>query len=168
LRKPADLAPGEYRSHLVFQRITEPMNTADTPAQKGSPAEGLQIRLIPLIGVSIPIIVRHGDTAATVTLANLEMQKPAAGEPPILALELRRSGNRSVYCDLSVTFTPNGGSERQVARAYGVAVYTPNPLRRAKIALQPFAAAGGTLHVLFRERVEDGGKPLADATLRLP
>jgi hypothetical protein len=169
LRKPADLAPGEYRSHLVFQRIAEPTNTAGTPAQNGSPGDGLQIRLIPLIGVSIPIIVRHGETAATVTLANLELQKPAAGEPPILALELHRNGNRSIYGDLSVSFTPNGGGERQVARAYGVAVYTPNPVRRAKIALQPFAAtAGGTLHVFFRERAEDGGKPLADATLRLP
>jgi hypothetical protein len=169
LRKPADLSPGEYRTHLVFQRIADTKNTVASPAQDPPPGEGLQIKLIPLIGVSIPIIVRHGETAATVTLANLEWQKPAASEPPVLALDLRRSGNRSVYGDLIVSFTPSRGAERQVARANGVAVYTPNSVRRAKIALQPFAqAAGGTLRVVYQERAELGGKPLADATLTIP
>jgi hypothetical protein len=169
LRKPANLAPGEYRSHLVFRRVAEAKGKAGTQAQDNPAGEGLTIKLTPLIGVSIPIIVRHGDTAATVSLSNLKLERPSANQPPVLSLQLQRSGNRSVYGDLAVTFTPQGGTEREVARANGVGVYTPNPLRRAKIALQPLpGAAAGTLRVIYRARAEEGGKPLAEATLRLP
>lgn len=168
LRKPADLAPGEYRSHLVFQRIADTKDKAGAQAQDAPAGKELEIKLTALIGASIPVIVRHGETAATVTLANLKLEKPAANHPPVLSLELRRGGNRSVYGDLVVTLAPSGRAEQVVARANGVAVYTPNPMRRARIALQlPAGAVAGTLRVVFQARPEDGGKPLAEATLPL-
>ena len=52
-----------------------------------------------------------------------------------------------------------------------MAVYTPNPLRRVKLALQPpagLALARGTLRVTFRERPDAGGKLLAEAAIELP
>ncbi len=168
LRKPADLAPGEYRSHLVFNKIADTKDKAGAQAQNAPASKELEIKLTALVGVSIPVIVRHRDTAVTVALANLKLEKPAANQPPVLSLELRRGGNRSAYGDLVVTFTQNGRAEQAVARANGVAVYTPNPMRRVRIALQlPAGAAAGTLRVVFQARPEDGGKALADASLPL-
>jgi hypothetical protein len=70
-----------------------------------------------------------------------------------------------------VTFTPAGGAEAVVARAGGMSVYTPNPMRRALLPVTPPAGATlahGTLHVTYRERPDAGGKLLAEASLDLP
>ena len=172
LRKPPDLPAGEYRSHLQFDRVPETGGAGSLDAQGAKLAAGeVGVQLRALIGVSIPLIVRHGETAAAVTLAGLELLKPVAGQPATLALVLQRSGNRSVYGDLGAIFTPQGGAAQEVGKAGGVAVYTPNALRRVRLALQPppgLALARGTLRVTFREHPDAGGKLLAEAAIELP
>ncbi len=170
LRKPADLPAGEYRSHLLFERVAEAKGATSIETQD-APAGEVSVQLIMLAGISIPLIVRHGETAANVTLSSLELLKTAAGQPAALALVLQRTGNRSVYGDLGATFTPQGGAAQEVGKAGGVAVYTPNALRRVKLALQPPAGlvlARGTLRVTFRDRPDAGGKLLAEAAIELP
>lgn len=169
LRKPAGLAPGEYRSHLVFERVSDARAPAPGP-QAQPPGDGLEITLTALISVSIPVIVRHGETAASVAISNLELQKSALGQPAVLSFAILRSGTRSVYGDLVVSFAPDGGIERQIGGAKGVAVYTPNALRRAKLVLAPppdSVLSRGTLRLVYRERPEAGGKTIAEAALRL-
>jgi hypothetical protein len=172
LRKPADLPVGEYRSHLQFDLVPEVSAASSIDAQRLELAPGeLGVQLRALIGVSIPVIVRHGETAAKVTLSGLELPKPAAGQAPTLAVVLQRSGNRSVYGDLAATFTPQGGAALDVGKVGGLAVYTPNPLRRVKVELQPPAGlvlARGTLRVTFRERADAGGKLMAEAATDVP
>jgi hypothetical protein len=167
VRRPASLAPGEYRSHLMFEKQPEPTAPAGGEAQ-GQQQIGIVLNL--LVGASIPVIVREGDTAAAVSLSRLAVQRGADGKPA-LSLQMERSGTRSVYGDLTATFTPTGGAPVEVARAGGIAVYTPNPMRRALIPLSApkgVALARGTLHVTYRERPDAGGKLLAEATLVLP
>ena len=60
VRKPANLAEGEYRSHLRFLTVPS-ASAAETPADE---ADALNIRIRPLYGVTIPILVRHGNQAA--------------------------------------------------------------------------------------------------------
>jgi hypothetical protein len=170
LRKPPDLAVGEYRSHLLFQRVAEGQDKAVEAAAGEGQSNELSIKLTALVSVSVPVIVRHGETAATADVDELAVKKAASGEQ-LLALELRRSGNRSVYGDLIVTFAPRSGAEVAVGRINGVAVYVPNRLRRATFTLKPPAGvdlARGTLRVVYRERAQDGGKVMAERTLQLP
>jgi hypothetical protein len=171
LRKPEDLAPGEYRSHLFFEKVAETTaeNNIDNLGQARSGEVG--VSLTALIGVSIPVIARHGDTSATVTIDHLALEQVPAGQAPQLALQLNRTGNRSVYGDLTVSFTPQGGAAQVIGKAGGLAVYTPNPLRRAKLALQVPAGmvlARGTLSVTYQERAEDGGKLIAQSAIDMP
>jgi len=171
VRKPAGLPAGEYRSHLKIERLPDPKGKSSIETQKPTGENEIGVVLTPLIGASIPIIVRHGETAATVTLSNLEMEKPEEGQPPILSMEVDRKGNRSVFGDFTVGFTPAGGAEKIIAQINGVAVYTPNPLRRVKISLQPepgLVLANGKMRVTYRERPEAEGKKLAEAVLQLP
>lgn len=170
LRKPADLPAGEYRSHLMFDKVPAPRESTSIEAQ-GAAAGEVSVQLTMLAGVSIPVIVRHGETTASAMLSGLELLKPAAGQGPILAAVLQRSGNRSVYGDLSATFTPRGGSAQNIGKAGGVAVYTPNPLRRVKLELKPppgLVLAGGTLRLSYSERPDAGGKLLAEGAIELP
>jgi len=168
LRKPENLAAGEYRSHLQIDRVPDPVGSGSIEA---APDNGnIGVTLTALVGASIPVIVRQGETGATVALTQLALL-PAGAEPASIAFEIDRSGNRSVYGDLTVTFIPKSGAPIDVAKAGGVAVYVPNPLRRARMPLRMpdgTPLAGGTLRVSFRERADAGGKLLAEATLAIP
>jgi P pilus assembly chaperone PapD len=166
LRKPAELADGEYRSHLHFEKLP-PVKTNSVEDKPG--AGGIGVTITALVGASVPVIVRHGATSASVALSNLQLQgTPAA---PALAMRFARSGNASVYGDLDVTFTPHGGAAQPVGKIGGIAVYAPNATRQATLPLQvppTLALARGTLAVTFRERAEAGGAVLAQASLALP
>ena len=171
LRKPADLPEGEYRSHLQFDRVPQAGGASSLGPADAKPGEvGVQLRA--LVGVSIPLIVRHGEATADLALSGLQLLKPAApGQPLLLAAVLNRSGGRSAYGDLGATFTPRGGAPQEVGKAGGVAVYTPNPMRRFKLELGPppgLVLTRGTLRLSFRERPEAGGKLLAEAAIDLP
>lgn len=149
LRKPADLADGEYRSHLLFQALP--------PAAENAPAaesKELEIRLTAVYSVSIPLIVRHGATTAAVSIRDVAVGSDA------VTLTLGRNGTRSVYGDLIVKLRGARGVERIIARANGVAVYTPNAARRVRVPLpsQMLPLAAGELHVTFAERAEQQGR----------
>ena len=171
VRKPADLAPGEYRSHLQFDRVADAagatsVEQASTPGDKG-----IGVVITALVGASIPVIVRQGDTQASATLSDLALLPAAGDAAPALSFVINRSGNRSLYGDLTVRFTPKGGQPVELAKAGALAVYVPNTLRRARMALQVptgTTLAGGTLNLTYRERAEAGGKMMAEASLSLP
>lgn len=169
VRRPAGLAAGEYRSHLHFEKLPDAAGKTSVESQGQSDGK-IGIVLKVLVGASIPVIVRQGDTGASVTLSHLALQDKA-GAAPSLALQMERSGNSSVYGDLAVSFAPQGGRAVELARLGGLAVYTPNPLRRANVVLAPppgMALARGALHVTYRERPDAGGRMIAEASLVLP
>lgn len=116
------------------------------------------------------MIVRHGGADASIALAGLALRKDEAGRPQ-LALQFEREGGNSVYGDVSVTFTPRSGKPHSLAQVGGIAVYTPNRVRKATLALEVpagVALAAGTLEVSYRDRPEACGKLLAQASLNLP
>ena len=173
VRKSEGLAAGEYRSHLQFEKLP----TAGEPGSAGASdkaASNIGVVIKTLVGASIPVIVRHGETDAAVALTQLVLHKADKADPgtiPMLAFRVERSGNSSVYGDLDVSFRPRGGQRYVLGRAAGVAVYTPNALRRALLPLQlPGGATltGGELRLTYRERPDSGGKLLAEAVLALP
>ncbi len=170
LRKPPNLAEGEYRSHMLFQAI--PSETSSDISRQVGSARGLSIRLIPVIGVAIPVIVRHGNTSATVSLTALHLVKRSADDArATLVLTARRSGNQSVYGDFTVRFTAaKSASALVVGRIGGIAVYTPNDHRSVTIPLQAphgVRLQNGTLDVVYRTPPEAGDKVLATASVTI-
>lgn len=171
LRKPAELAPGEYRSHLQFDRVADASGSNSVEELGKDKAGGVGVVLSALVGASIPVIVRHGDTEAQVALRNLSLQAVDADKGAAVSFEILREGNRSIYGDISITFTPRIGVTLDLVKASGVAVYVPNPLRKARMPLtlpEGVILRGGTLKVSYRERAEAGGKLLAESSLVLP
>jgi P pilus assembly chaperone PapD len=171
LRKPAELAEGEYRSHLQFDKLPEVDGNASIEHQgKDAQTKGIGVVLNALVGASVPVIVRHGATSAKLSLSDLALQKDEA-QRPLLMLRFEREGSSSVYGDLNVSFTPRGGKPQTLAQVGGIAVYTPNRVRRAALPLELPAGmklAQGRIEVSFSERPEAGGKLLAQAALDLP
>lgn len=168
VRRPDGLPDGEYRSHLHFEKLPAPKG-ADSVAGGKADNKQIGVMLTTLVGTSIPVIVRQGPVDATVALTHLALE-PGDGAPA-LTFHIERSGASSVYGDLEAAFLPAAGPEQVLAKVTGVAVYVPNALRRAAIALRApagVALARGTLRLTFRERPEAGGKILAQATHALP
>jgi fimbrial chaperone protein len=171
VRKPADLATGEYRSHLQFDRVPDVAGQSDIESL-AKPEEGqIAIVLQALIGASIPVIVRHGETSVAAKLENLAIEAPQAETPALLAFSIHREGNRSLYGDLFAEFTPAGGKPIEVAKVNGVAVYVPNDLRKSRLPLklpEGMSLKNGTLSLRFMDRPEAGGKLIAQSELAVP
>ena len=167
VRKPAELPVGEYRIHMMFRAIPP----APEPPKESPAAErpkGISVKLIPVYGLALPVIIRNGVTAAKAGLSNLVFH-PANRT---LNLNLSREGNQSLFGDLKVRWISRKGPTATVAEATGVAVYVPNPTRAMTLNLAlPKGAtqlATGQLKVTFAIPPTEGGKVLAEALLDLP
>ena len=84
-RPPQGMPDGEYRVHLLFRAIPPPSRWLQPPRRQ---PKGLQLQLIPIYGVTIPVIVRLGNLQATAGIANVQLDK-SDGKPAI-ALDLSR------------------------------------------------------------------------------
>ena len=131
LTKIKELAPGEYRSHLYFRAVPEKATLGEEGPSTDS---GISIHLIPIFGISIPVIIRVGATTAQVSLSELSVQM-AEDTIPILAMTFHRTGNMSVYGDVSVYYTSAAGKTILAGTAKGIAVYTPNTARGFRLTL---------------------------------
>jgi len=191
VRKPKDLAPGEYRSHILFKEIAPPDLGANIEkGAKGVEDKNVGVKLVALFAVSIPVIVRHGNISAKVEIQEAKIiegegsqegtgpKGTEAGKPDSkkaadkLSLKLMRSGNASVSGEVAVTFIPAGSSkEYEVGRASGIAVYYPNAFRDLSIPLEASEGSflkNGKLHITFCKRKSDGGTIMAENTLTVP
>lgn len=174
LRKPAGLAPGEYRSHLVFQVV--PSTDKDEGLENPQPLEEktLGIQLIAIYGVSIPIIVREGLTSAKVALSNIEVIHSPENAAPLIRFGLERTGNQSVYGNIEAEYVQQGRTAIIVGKIKGIAVYTPNAKRIVTLPLKlpdGVSLKGGTLRVRFLDPVitkNSSFSVLASGAISLP
>lgn len=168
LRKPGNLADGEYRSHLLMQNVPKDAGVSIEQNQSG---QGVQIRMVPIFGITIPVIVRHGDTNAEVSLDNLKILPPDADSTvPRLRFNINRGGSSSAFGDLTAKLV-SGGKETVIGQIMRLAIYTPNSSRGVTMSLRVPAGtslSGGKLHLTYAQTEDDGGKPMASAELTLP
>jgi hypothetical protein len=149
LLRTTQLAPGEYRSHFYFRSVpkTDPLGEEKVITDSNS----ISVRLTPVFGITIPAIIRVGESTTKVTLSDLMLEIAADGNP-VLKLVFNRTGNFSVYGDLAVDHVSPQGIVTRVGAANGVAVYTPNTVRRFQINLNKVAGLdliSGKLKVFF-------------------
>src|SRR5438132_3803775 len=96
-RPPQGLADGEYRVHLLFRAIP-PATPVVQPT--GEQPKGVQFKLTPVYGVTIPVIVRLGNLQATAGIAGVHLEQKDGA--PFVDLDLVRSGARSVFGEVQV------------------------------------------------------------------
>jgi P pilus assembly chaperone PapD len=153
-RAPAGLADGEYRAHLLFRAVPAPR-----PVAAPSQAKGISFELIPIYGVTIPVVIRLGNLQAKVGIANVALAQ--SNGKPAVALDLSRNGDRSVFGDVRVF---KAGVKDPIAIQRAVAVYTEIGTRHLVIPLNPAfaAAAAGPVTVDFVESTDTGPVSMAE------
>jgi len=147
---PQDLEDGEYRAHMLFRAIPKTESAVDAAAGQ----EGLQIRLIPIYGITIPIIVRKGQLEATAAIANPRIVTDEGGVS--FQLDLSRKGSRSVYGEVHVH---KPGVKDAIMVAKGIAIYPELEERLVRIPISPemIPALSGEVVVSYYEAANAGG-----------
>jgi len=172
LRKKSGTADGEYRSHMLFQSLPDAA-ASDVSELVTEASDKLTIKLVPVVGITIPVIVRQGDLRTNVSLSGFEIKQANTVKPQsVLSLKINRDGNKSAYGDFRVNFTPKGGQSVVIGQINGVAVYTSTNSRALEIKLQlpdDFKLENGELHVTY---MKSGGDKkaglLAESRLAVP
>jgi len=155
--RPAQgLADGEYRVHMLFRAIP-PATPVVQPT--GEQPKGVQFKLTPIYGVTIPVIVRLGNLRATAAIANVQLEKK--GGIPSIGLDLVRQGSRSTYGEVRIL---KAGVKDPIAFQRGVAVYTEVGKRHVSVPVpENFrSAANGPVTVEYLETYDDGSHLLAE------
>ena len=166
LRKPRGLADGEYRSHMLLQALPKTTKSDISKAvEKGS--DEISVEITTIIGVSIPVIVRNGKLNTELNLANARYVK--SSDPKLksyVMLDMNRTGTQSTYGDFRVTYIDENGQAVIVGNVKGVAVYSPNTLRRFQIPVNIPAGHEyykGRFHVTYSESGKGEGTGLIAA-----
>ena len=159
LRKKRDMVDGEYRSHLLFQSIPKASKSNIESAANSTP-DGITVEIIPVVGISIPVIVRHGKLHSELKLDNAGIIPATEANPKSsISVDMRRSGNQSVYGDFRAIFTPNDGSDPVIiALANGVAIYATNTFRQFTIPINlpsDTSLEDGKIRIIFLEFGKD-------------
>lgn len=143
-RLPAELPFGEYISHLSFAPVDVP-----TAEFEGS-TEGAQTRIRVLLGIAIPVIVRHGDlsSSADVRITGLDI------EHGFLDVDVSRQGTASIVGNLEGYWGLPGQPGTLIAQLNNVAVYANLSFVHQRIPFnlpENFQFQPGLLHVIYRD-----------------
>lgn len=150
LRRTNEMPAGEYRSHMYFRAVLNDKPLGEKDTKKDS---GLSVKLIPIFGISIPVIIRQGESNTSVKLTNLSVIQN--DKEPALQITFNRTGNMSVYGDVQVDHVSIQGKITHVGLVKGIAVYAPNDKRNFTIPLNKVSGIdfhSGKLHVIYSDQ----------------
>lgn len=161
LNQMENLPDGEYRAHMLFRAIPK----AQPVGEMRDAGNGLKIQLIPIYGITIPIIVRKGNLEATAALTNVKIA--SHNEGPALQFDLTRKGPRSVFGEIHVT-KPGVSDPLMIAK--GIAVYPETPTRQVSLPFEAELAAKmhGDIVISYYEAPEAGGGIISQVRSVLP
>ncbi len=165
-RKMPDMKDGEYRSHVYFRAVPDEKPLGEEAVKD---TNTIGIRLIPIFGITIPIIIRVGELSSTVELTNINFDAKS-DTMPNLALTFSRKGDISVYGDLIVNWDSGNGNLVEVGIVRGLAIYTPNRFRRFMLQLRKAEGVDyskGKLIIRFQAPNEQNAELFAEQELLL-
>lgn len=161
------LAPGEYRSHVYFRAV--PKETALGFENQNQDTTSLSVRLIPIFGITIPVIIQVGESDTEVSLSDLSVEA-VNDTTNRLHMTFNRTGNMSVYGDLKVIHIAPDGAETNVGTVNGIAVYTPNAMRKFRFDLDRTKNVNyksGKIRITYSAQSDVAPKTFATAELNL-
>ena len=125
LTRTGNLEQGEYRSHIYFRAVE---NQTALGEEDLNSSEGIAIQIKTVFGISIPVIIRHGESTTKINITDVDLN--FEGEVPQVSMILNRIGNMSVYGNLKVEHISSKMNITEVGLVKGVSVYTPNERRQ--------------------------------------
>lgn len=148
LRRPADLAAGEYRGYLSITRL------ADADAlKKAAEQKGTGIVLGVNLNLNIPVVVRQGEGQAAAKIGAVAFVPPShhtAGRPALRVEILGQNTVFSPYGKINVFWTNPAGEEKLIGFVENAYIYPEIASRPYTIPLNVAAVEGGSLRVDYQ------------------
>jgi len=143
--------------------------TIDEAANGKQAATGIGVKITPRFGISIPVIIRVGETTLTAGLKDLGISSAPDGQK-LVRITITRSGTRSSFGDIAITAP---GAPKPVASIKGVGVYTEVDERTVTVPVDPsvdarFIASGTRLTVTYTDDDFAPGQTLAKQDFMVP
>jgi P pilus assembly chaperone PapD len=163
VRRPKDLADGEYRSHLAFTALPKKKSK-----EGDEPSQGASFQVDVLLSFDIPVIVRQGKLDADIKVLAAELTHHPENSAVDIVFDVARTGNSSVTGNFMVYWQPKGSSsETLVTRVHGYNLYTEHNNYKVKLAWADFKPSAGTLRIVYEGKKEFSGQILADQVLKI-
>jgi len=158
-RSKPDMAPGEYRSHLLFKVVSE-LSSPTSTTEIGA-GEGVTLVLNMQMSFAIPVVVRHGvNEAPEVKIADIEtVPATEPGQTAQLSVLLKRSGVAGSYGRVVVEMQRDEASPvERIGVADNVSVFADVSQRRLHISLRDtHIPSGAWLRVVYEGQSEYAG-----------
>lgn len=162
-----ELKPGEYRSHVYFRAVPKVTALGTEEVQQDTTSIG--VRLVPIFGITIPVIINVGESTTKVNLTDVKLES-VNDSTTRLAFAFNRTGNQSVYGDILVEHVSAKSVVTPVGIVRGIAVYTPNAVRKFQMELDPKAKVDyhtGSLKVTYTSQSDIKPEVLTVAVMPL-
>ncbi|TNE31835.1 MAG: molecular chaperone [Alphaproteobacteria bacterium] len=145
VRRPKDLADGDYHSHLLFREV--PLRNQERNSSGNGGQQKASFEIQALYGVAVPVVVQHGTVNSSMGIVSATLAQNEQDQSG-LAIEFSRSGNGEASAYLSVVHRLPGQEDVSVTTEQWVRIYREVDKIRKFVALKPPAdhhMSGGTL-----------------------
>ncbi len=147
IRRPAELADGEYKSHLKFKILPDLSirPKVDVKPDPNATKLGASVHA----SYSIPIIYRAGEYDI-----NVDIKKPTFTTNPsnsriVVNLPVNRSGIHGAVGQINIYFTPSGGSETLIAQNGNANLFPEITSRTFNIISTVTSLGSGSIRVQY-------------------
>lgn len=161
IRRPQGLANGEYRSHLLFKALPPP------PADKNDGEVAPELKFNVVLSFAIPVVVVQGPMSYDVTLNDASISYNPNQKTGSVKVTMSRSGVNSTMGNINAYWTPNGGTEKLIAKT-GDYNFWPE-VSRTSVDLgwvgTEFAKTDGKLRIVYEGTKGFRGKTFFEKTI---
>ena len=133
VRKPANLADGEYRVNLLFEPLPD---FKEKTSQNKQNQAGLSVHFNYVINISVPVIMRFGTGGFVKITPHKPVLTISKAKKFILEIEFFREGSYSFYGDVIVYhIDSNGTSPKEIGSNKGFSIYASSKKRIVKVPI---------------------------------
>ena len=156
MRRPAaDMADGEYVSHLKISEVDIPDPREKAAREDDDGAKTLTIKLKALYAVTIPVIIHKGALESKVEISEVSLRRQDG--KPVLEVILRHEGTKSARGDIIVL----DGRKKVIGQSNNVRIFPYVRERRVLIPLSKNESElkNETLSVTFKDKESKKNAP---------
>lgn len=154
VRRPADLADGEYRSHLKFRILTSLKERNTTFDGRQLKDDEISLGVQVAASYTIPVVYRVGAYDSTISIGQPSFETKGNGTLQI-KIPLQREGLHGVISEAQVFHTPTGGDRTLIGALGNANLFSEIDQRFVNVSTQVTGLTPGDLEIVITKTEGD-------------
>jgi fimbrial chaperone protein len=164
-RRSANMAPGEYRSHLLFSALPPEIKASDETV------DGMKIQLNVLVSYSIPVMLNVNYKTPQISVSDVQVNEQPEKDNKFanIIVVLNKTGNYSTYGKVKAYFkADNQDSFKEVGLLNGVSIFSETNVYNANLTwLEAPEARRGELKIRYEGDAEFSGTTFTEKVVSI-